>query len=197
MRIETAPGPDARDLACKFQKLEQSVEICASIRVGLGGSVGCASDWWSGGCGFDPRRVGNILSWRYDHGIFSMVILSLPLIQEGQLSVSSERMCTILADRARHGPLGWLGRKTSTQTDHILYRSCRQTVGASKMIPRNTLNSLSGPELLPLVTPAASIRFSFLAALFHYENTPVQMYREFHWKFPDKNYYIFVFLLKT
>ena len=30
-----------------------------------------------------------------DHEIFSMVILSLPLIQEGQLSVSGERMCTI------------------------------------------------------------------------------------------------------
>ena len=34
-----------------------------------------------------------------DHEIFSTVILSLPLIQEGQLSVSGERMCTILVDR--------------------------------------------------------------------------------------------------
>ena len=34
-----------------------------------------------------------------DHEIFSMVILSLPLIQEGQLSVSGERMCTILVNR--------------------------------------------------------------------------------------------------
>ena len=33
-----------------------------------------------------------------DHEIFSMVILSLPLIQEGQLSVSGERMCTILVN---------------------------------------------------------------------------------------------------
>ena len=40
-----------------------------------------------GGCGFDPRRVGNILSLRFDHEISSVVILSLPLIQEGQLSV--------------------------------------------------------------------------------------------------------------
>ena len=31
-----------------------------------------------------------------DHEIFSMVILSLLLIQEGQLSVSIERMLTIL-----------------------------------------------------------------------------------------------------
>ena len=30
------------------------------------------------------------------HEIFSTVIPSLPLIQEGQLSVSGERMCTIL-----------------------------------------------------------------------------------------------------
>ena len=32
--------------------------------VGLCGSVWCASDWWSWSCGLDPRRVGNILSWR-------------------------------------------------------------------------------------------------------------------------------------
>ena len=31
-----------------------------------------------------------------DHEIFSMVILSFLLIQEGQLSVCDERMCTIL-----------------------------------------------------------------------------------------------------
>ena len=36
---------------------------------------------------------------RTDHEIFSAVILSLPLIQEGQLSVSGERMCTILVNR--------------------------------------------------------------------------------------------------
>ena len=40
----------------------------------------------------------NILSWRFDHGIFSMVILFLLLIQEEQLSVSEERMCTILVN---------------------------------------------------------------------------------------------------
>ena len=41
--------------------------------------------------------VDNILSWRFDHD--SKVILSLPLIQEGQLSVSVKRMCTILVNR--------------------------------------------------------------------------------------------------
>ena len=34
-----------------------------------------------------------------DHELFSTVILSLPLIQEGQLSVSCERMYTILVNR--------------------------------------------------------------------------------------------------
>ena len=34
-----------------------------------------------------------------DHEILSTVFLSLPLIQEGQLSVSGERMCTILGNR--------------------------------------------------------------------------------------------------
>ena len=34
-----------------------------------------------------------------DHEIFSTVILSLPLIQKGQLSVSGERMCAILVNR--------------------------------------------------------------------------------------------------
>ena len=34
-----------------------------------------------------------------DHEIFSTVILPLSLIQEGQLSVSGKRMCTILVNR--------------------------------------------------------------------------------------------------
>ena len=34
-----------------------------------------------------------------DHEILSTVILSLPLIQEGQLSVSGERMCAVLVNR--------------------------------------------------------------------------------------------------
>ena len=37
------------------------------------------------------------LSWRFDHEIFSTVILSLLLIQE-KLSVSGEKMCTILVN---------------------------------------------------------------------------------------------------
>ena len=57
--------------------------------------VDAPSDWRPRGRGFNPAEDGNILSW-IDHEIFSTVILSLPLIQEGQLSGSGERMCTIL-----------------------------------------------------------------------------------------------------
>ena len=48
--------------------------------------------------GLIPAEVGNILS-KVDHEILSTVILSLPLIQEGQLSVSGERMCTVQVNR--------------------------------------------------------------------------------------------------
>ena len=40
-----------------------------------------------------------------DHEIFSTFILSLPLIQEGQLSISGERMCTILVNRLNTNPV--------------------------------------------------------------------------------------------
>ena len=36
-----------------------------------------------------------------DHEIFSMVILSLLVIPEGQLSVSGKRMCTILVNHLK------------------------------------------------------------------------------------------------
>ena len=57
------------------------------------------SDWRPGGRGFNPRRGRQHSFVEIDHEIFSMVILSLPLIQEGQLSVSGKRMCTILVNR--------------------------------------------------------------------------------------------------
>ena len=57
------------------------------------------SDWRPRGRGFNPRRGRQHSFVEIDHEIFSTVILSLPLIQEGQLSVSGERMCTILVNR--------------------------------------------------------------------------------------------------
>ena len=49
--------------------------------------------------GSTPAEVGNILSWRLIVKNFITVILYLPPIQKGQLSVSGERMCTILVNR--------------------------------------------------------------------------------------------------
>ena len=57
-----------------------------------------AEVWRPGGCGFNPCQGRQHSFVEIDHEIFSTVILSLPLIQEGQLSVSSERMCTILVN---------------------------------------------------------------------------------------------------
>ena len=57
------------------------------------------SDWRPGGRGFNPCRGRQHSFVEIDHEIFSTVILSLPLIQEGHLSVSGERMCTILVNR--------------------------------------------------------------------------------------------------
>ena len=49
--------------------------------------------------GSTPRRSRQHSFVEIDLEIFSTVILSLPLIQEGQLSVSGERLCTILVNR--------------------------------------------------------------------------------------------------
>ena len=57
------------------------------------------SDWRPEGRRINPRRGRQHSFVEIDHEIFSTVILSLPLIQEGQLSVSGERMCTILVNR--------------------------------------------------------------------------------------------------
>ena len=56
------------------------------------------SDWRPGGRGFNPHRGRQHSFVETDHEIFSTVILSLPLIQ-GHLSVSGERMYTILVNR--------------------------------------------------------------------------------------------------
>ena len=57
------------------------------------------SDWRPGGHVFNPRPGLQHSFVEIDHETFATVILSLPLIQEGQLSVSSERMCTVLVNR--------------------------------------------------------------------------------------------------
>ena len=56
------------------------------------------SDWRPGGRGFNPRRGRQHSFMEIDHEIFSLVILSLPLIQEGQLLISGKRMCRRLVN---------------------------------------------------------------------------------------------------
>ena len=122
--------------------------LCAHMSNGTFSYIPARRPWWlswmrrptgPGGRGFNPRRGRQHSFVEIDHEIFSMVILSLPLIQEGQLSVSGERMCTILVNRLEDWacpvnvwlgkltaldmtPLGWLGRKTSTQTNKQTFR---------------------------------------------------------------------------
>ena len=74
------------------------------------------SDWRPGGLGFKahPGRQHSFVE--IDHEIFSMFILSLPLIQEGQLSVSGKSMCTILVNRLEDKACPvkvWLGKLTA------------------------------------------------------------------------------------
>ena len=76
--------------------------VCPFIKLFCVASVAqldAPSDWRLGGRGFNPRRGRQHSFVEIDHEIFSTVILALPLIQEGQLSVSGERMCTVLVDR--------------------------------------------------------------------------------------------------
>ena len=68
------------------------------IEPALVAQLDAPSDWRPGGHGFNPRQGWQHSFVGIDHEIFSTVILSLPLIQEGQLSVSGERMCTELVN---------------------------------------------------------------------------------------------------
>ena len=79
---------------CVFLNYQKNFTLPAPVA-----QLDAPSDWRPGGRGFNPRRGRQHSFVEIDHEIFSTVILSLPLIQEGQLSVSGERMCTILVNR--------------------------------------------------------------------------------------------------
>ena len=83
-------------LDCSISWLSSFIFLLAPALVA---QLDAPSDWRPGGCGFNPRRGRQHSSVEIDHEIFSTIILSHPLIQEGQLSVSGERMCTILINR--------------------------------------------------------------------------------------------------
>ena len=76
-----------------IHKYFQNAEV---MEQNLGGLVGC--DWTPGGRRFKASRGRQHSFVQIDLEMFSKVILSLLLIQEGQLSVSGERMCTILVN---------------------------------------------------------------------------------------------------
>ena len=63
------------------------------LSTGRSSSIGSESAWHARGPEFDPH-VRHILSWRLGHENISTTILPLSLIQEEQLSVTDERMCT-------------------------------------------------------------------------------------------------------
>ena len=78
----------------QIQRLQVESEL-GCITLAAVAKLDVLSDWRPGGHGFNPRRGQQHSFVEIDREIFSTVILSLPLIQEGQLSVSGERMCTI------------------------------------------------------------------------------------------------------
>ena len=76
-----------------------SISITRCLRPTSVAQLDAPSNWRPGGRGFNPCRGRQHSFVEIDREIFSTVILSLPLIQEGQLSVSGERMCIILVNR--------------------------------------------------------------------------------------------------
>ena len=86
---------------CTFESLSTDAILMSifNIRPASVAQLDAPSDWRPGGRGFNPRRGRQHSFVEIDHGIFSTVILSLQLIQEGQLSVSGERMSIILVNR--------------------------------------------------------------------------------------------------
>ena len=63
------------------------------IETGRGSSIGSEFAWNASGPESNSH-IRHILSWRLGHENISTAILPLPLIQEEQLSVTGERMCT-------------------------------------------------------------------------------------------------------
>ena len=78
---------------CQVLQITRSKQPLQSQYTGRGSSIGSEFAWHASGPEFDPH-IRHILSWRLGHENISTAILPLPLIQEEQLSVTGERMCT-------------------------------------------------------------------------------------------------------
>ena len=81
----------------KFRKEMPEVRHFVGTSIYNRAQLDTPSDWRPGGRGFNPRRDRQHSFDEIDQEIFSTVILSLPLIEEGQLSVSGERMYWLTA----------------------------------------------------------------------------------------------------
>ena len=102
----------------------------------LSGSDGCTSDWRSGGCGFDPHRVSNILSWRLIMKYFLWSFSPFHWFKKGSGQFLAKE-CTqywLSAWRTKPAhlgkltaldmtPLGWLGQKPLHKQNHNKSRS--------------------------------------------------------------------------
>ena len=69
------------------------IVLVTCMFTGRGSSIGSVFAWHASGPELDAH-VRHNLSWRLGHENISMAILPLPLIQEVQVSVTGERMCT-------------------------------------------------------------------------------------------------------
>ena len=102
---------DKNDISAAINYVKYYFVVPASVA-----QMDAPSDWRPGGRGFNPCQGRQHSFVEIDHEIFSTVILSLPLIQEGQLAVSGERMCTVLVNRLEDQtcPVNvWLGKLTA------------------------------------------------------------------------------------
>ena len=200
----------------------QSVKLL-TFRAGLPASVAqldAPSDWRPSGCEFNPRRGRQHAFMEIVREIFSTVILSLPLIQEGQLSVSGERMCTILVNRLEDKacpvnvwlgkltaldmtPLGWLGCKTSTQTNpgqvqssKLLTSTCAHTSTSNWQLPLNQmkwkndhtndfminlLESYAAELGFELATPGSAVKGATDCTMKSHWDTNINMHRQTYW----------------
>ena len=91
----------AAETLASYIAMQSDLTFCCSLVIikTYTAQLDAPSDWRPGGRGFNRRRGRQLSFVEIDHEIFSMVILCLLLIQEGQLSGSGERMCTILVNR--------------------------------------------------------------------------------------------------
>ena len=90
--------PNAVDLARFTVVFIFSADIVLSI-AGLGGAVGCASDWLSGVAGWIPVGSGNILSWRLILKYFLRLFSPCRCLKRGSFRFLAKECAQVLVNR--------------------------------------------------------------------------------------------------